>query len=88
LIKNQVTLPLSDLSNMGLGKFYRQPQSSRVGTQREHHADSTPRSIFDEQPDKSECYVDDDEDDSTPTVTVTQYTQRTEEEESLGTELP
>ena len=43
--------------------------------------DSTPRSIFDEKPDKSECYVDDDEDESTPTVTVTQHTQRTDEEE-------
>ena len=76
LIKNQVTLPLSDLSNMGLTHFHR--PSSRACTQRDHQQESTPRSIFDEQPDKSECYVDDDEDDSTPTVTVTQHTQRTE----------
>ena len=76
LIKNQVTLPLSDLSNMGLNHFHR--PSSRACTQRDHQVESTPRSIFDEQPDKSECYVDDDEYDSTPTVTVTQHTQRTE----------
>lgn len=76
LIKNQVTLPLSDLSNMGLNHFHR--PSSRACTQRDHKQESTPRSIFDEQLDKSECYVDDDEDDSTPTVTVTQHTQRTE----------
>ena len=63
-----MTLPLSDLSNMGLGHINR--LSSRVQTHRE--VDSTPRSIFDEkQPEKSECYVDDDEDESTPTVTVT-----------------
>ena len=48
----------------------------RPSTHRE--ADQTPHSIFDENQAKSEVYVDDDEGESDPTVTVTQRTEESD----------
>jgi hypothetical protein len=51
MIKNKVTLPLQDLSNMGLDRFYNK-NSSRIGTHRGEVQNSQREeelSIFDEQ---------------------------------------